>query len=253
MDDERLMTYRIMRVPNFRLLIGSKLLLFFFITNLFAATIPKQHYKKHTAIKTTQFSRNSYTGFSNLPWSLEVGLGHGKYQHMKFDDGNTVLARIGFGKGLLKYKSLLLGLELGVQTGNNSRLSIPHSTQQSLGGLSIDSEMKPMMDLLLSGKLYPQKKSGFFIQAKGGYAYRQWQFTRSSVNDLSRFDPELQVGLGWDVNRIVSLSLSYQRIFGENPNFKIVSQDCIAHVSGIPAENSVLLELSLYLNEKFWR
>lgn len=247
------MTYRIMSVRNLRLLIRSQLLLFFFIPTLFAATTSTQYHKKHTAKKITHHSDASYSGFSQLPWSFEVGIGHGTYQHMKYDDGNTVLARIGFGKGLVKYKSLLLGLELGVQTGNNSRLNIPHSTQQTLGGLSIDSEMKPMMDLLLIGKFHPEKKSGFFLQAKGGYAYRQWQFTRSSVNDLSRFNPEMQLGLGWDINRMASLSISYQRIFGQNPNFKIVSQDCIAHVDGIPTENSVLLELSLYLNEKFGR
>lgn len=97
------------------------------------------------------------------------------------------------------------------------------------------------------GKIYLQ--TNFFTQIKVGPIYRRWQFTRGSVNDLVKINPELQLGAGFDMNRIVSISLSYQRIFGNDPNFKIISENCLAHVSGIPGENSVILGLSIYLDE----
>lgn len=188
---------------------------------------------------------------SNLPWSLEIGLGYGKYQNMISSDGKTVLSRIGFGKEFFRYKSFHAGMEMGVQTGDNARLSIPESTQLLLGGLPVDTVIKPMLDILVRGKLSFPKYTSFYSQVKAGAIWRQWQFTRSSVNDLSKINPELQIGVGWDINRIASLSLSYQHVFGGHPNFEVVSDDCQAHVSAIPSENSIILGLSIYLNERF--
>src|SRR5205814_85253 len=132
---------------------------------------------------------------------------------------------------------------------NTARLSVPESIQNQLGGLPVDSTIKPSLDLLLTGKVYPLSKRIFFTQIKVGAISRRWQFTRGSINDVSQVNPEIQVGIGYDINKLVSLSFSYQGVFGNNPDFKIVSEDCLAHVSGIPGESSIILGLSIYLDE----
>lgn len=232
------------------------------ISNAFAITYPQQTYKHKNHVKMkrstvtkakpkTKTVSKSSEDITHLPWSLEIGLGYGKYQNMIASDGKTVLSRIGFGKEFFSYKIFHMGMEVGVQTGDNARLSIPESTQILLGGLPVDTVIKPMLDMLIKGKLSLPKYTSIYSQVKAGVIWRQWQFTRSSVNDLSKIDPELQVGIGWDINRIASLSLSYQHIFGGHPNFQVLSNDCEARVSAIPNENSVILGLSIYLNERF--
>lgn len=190
---------------------------------------------------------------SSLPWSLEIGLGYGQYLHMARNDGTTVLARMGIAKELLHIQTFRAGMEMGVQSGNTMRLEVPLDTEYQMGGLHMSSTIKPSLDLLLTGKFYSRNRN-FFIQIKAGPVWRHWQFVRSAVNDISEVDPEIQLGIGYDINRVASLSLSYQGIFGKNPDFKIVSEnyilgDCYARVSGIPGENSIILGLSFSLDE----
>ena len=203
----------------------------------------------YAANKTPQADKSFHPFSSHLPWSLEVGLGYGKYQNMLRSDGTTVLARIGIAKQIVRMQAFSAGIEMGVQSGNTARLSVPDSIENELGGLPVDSTIKPSLDLLLTAKVYPLTKRIFFTQIKAGAISRRWQFTRGSVNDVSKVNPEIQIGIGYDVNRVASVSLSYQGIFGNNPDFKIVTEDCLAHVSGIPGENSVILGLSVYLDE----
>lgn len=185
-----------------------------------------------------------------LPWSLEVGLGYGRYLDMYRNDGNTVLSRIGIGKELLNYDLFHGGAELGVQSGNNSRPRVSQSVLNQLGGLQIDSVIKPMLDLLLTARFYPNCCTPIFGQLKAGATWRIWQFTRTTVNDISKVDPEIQVGIGYDVNRFFRLSLSYQGIFGQNANFNTKCPTCSTRMwGGIPSENSVIFGMSMLLDK----
>lgn len=246
---------------------GVSLFLAGFISHASAATPRSHETKTHKAIKVkksknaiihpkkilhseTHLSPSAFSYSMSLPWSLEIGLGYGKYQNMLYSDGKTVLARIGIGKEIWRSKLFRTGMEVSVQTGNTSRLSIPSSTQALLGGLPVESTIKPMMDFLLTGKRYLSTYPTFYSQIKVGAIWRQWQFTRSTVNDVSKINTELQFGMGWDVNKTTSITLLYQHIFGGHPSFEVVSDDCIAHVSKIPIENSIILGLSINLDRR---
>lgn len=184
-----------------------------------------------------------------LPWSLEIGLGYSSYSHMSANEGNTVLARIGIAKELLHLQQLHAGMEMGVQSGNTGGLNVPQHTLDVLGGLAIESIMKPTMDILVTSKFYPSRYNSSFTQIKAGLMLRQWQFNRGSINNMTKINPEIQIGIGRDINRIVSLALSYQRIVGNAPNFQITSENCYARVAGIPGESGIILGLSIYLDE----
>ena len=184
-----------------------------------------------------------------LPWSLEVGLGYGRYQNMYHNDGNTVLSRIGVGTELINYNMFHGGLELGVQTGDNARPKVSQNVLNQLGGLQIDSTIKPMLDLLLTARVYPTCYD-IFAQIKAGAVWRTWQFTRTTVNDVSKVDSELQIGIGYDINRSFRMSLSYQGIFGENGGFNASCPTCATRFwGGIPSENAVILGMSILLDK----
>lgn len=184
-----------------------------------------------------------------LPWSLELGWGYGEYLHMYGNDGKYVLSRIGIAKEIVKLKWLHTGLEIGIQGGNVGRLNVPQTTLNLMGGLAINSIMKPTIDLLITNKLYLPNYNSLYTQIKAGIIMRRWQFTEGSINDITLYNPEIQFGIGRDINRLISLSLSYQLIAGKNPNYQIITNNCLGHVASMPGENAVILGLSIYLNE----
>lgn len=181
------------------------------------------------------------------PWSLEVGLGLGQYEDMQSSDGNTALGRLGIGKNLLHWKQLYAGIESAFQTGNDARVSASPIIINTMGGLPLDTVMKSTLDLLLTGKWYPTIENPLFFLIKGGLILRRWQFRLNTVNDLTRVSPELQLGAGTDISPSASLSLSYQRIQGSDPHLHLVSADGLAAITSIPAENALILDLSLSL------
>ncbi len=181
------------------------------------------------------------------PWSLELGLGLGRYQDMESSDGDTALGRIGIGKNLFNWKRLRAGIETAFQTGNDARVSAPSTVTDALGGLSVDTVMKSTLDLLLTGKIYPELESSAFFLVKGGLILRRWQFRLNTVNDLTRVSPELQLGAGVDISPCASLSLAYQRIQGSDPNLHLNSAGNLAAITSIPCENALILGLSLSL------
>lgn len=109
------------------------------------------------------------------------------------------------------------------------------------------SQFKPTFDLLLTGKLYPALSKPIFTLLKGGLILRRWEFDRDSIIGLTRVYPEFLIGAGVDISSSASLSLSYQRINGGSPNWRLVSADGPARASAIPAENALLLDLTLSL------
>lgn len=203
-------------------------------------------YKSIFFIFLTCLSVNVFAVKAVLPWSLEIGLGYGQYQNMYVSDGQVFLARVGIAKEVIQYLALHGGMELGIQSGNTARLKISDSEKYALGGLPIDTTIKPMLDMLLTGKVYTQLDSPLYGIFKAGAIVRHWQFNnRGSINDITRVDPEFQLGVGMDVAKRLSLSLSYQGIIGRNPDFKIISPDCEAHVSNISGMNSVVLGITI--------
>lgn len=178
-------------------------------------------------------------------WSVSASLGMTHYQNMFSSDGETAIGRLALGRELITRSWGTLGLELGVQNGNTMRYVPSQSAIDALGGLPIQTTVKPMLDLLATVKTMPLGNTAMVGLVKGGVAYRHWQFNdRDSINDCSQLAGEFQVGVGYALNERASLSLVYQGIYGANPHFTLNSAAMTGHVSNIPIQNGVLLGLT---------
>lgn len=195
------------------------------------------------------------------PWSVIGGLGYTWYdfgyvggdsadrtaQH-SIGDGQTAFGRFAVARQITHFKFINLGLELGVQSGNTMRLDIPQDTLNLLGGLPIQANIKPMLDLLATATTEPLMNMPVFAVVKAGIAYRRMQINdRVTVNDLSQVGFEVQAGLGTNITDRAKLSLVYQGVFDGNTNFTVNTLVGTGHVSNIPAQNGVLLNLSYIL------
>lgn len=182
---------------------------------------------------------------SNL-WSVTASLGYSVYQDMFRDDGQAAIGRLAIGRMLFDSNQLAFGVEVGVQNGKTMRLAVPQVLLDELGGLPIQSTLNPMLDLLATVKTAPLGASSMYGQLKGGIAYRRWQFdNRDSINDLSQVAGEVQAGLGYAISSHADLNLSYQGVFGGNPNFTVNTINQTGHVNTIPMQNGVLLGVTL--------
>ncbi|KTD72569.1 hypothetical protein [Legionella tucsonensis] len=178
------------------------------------------------------------------PWSLTGSLGYTVYEDMYRGDGQTAVGRFAIGRDVYTGHSLTWGLEMGVQNGNTMRYFPSQAAVDALGGLPIQTTVKPMLDLLATLKSNSFGTTPVFAQLKGGIAYRRWQFNdRDSINDKSQIAGEVQAGLGCAISERASLSLSYQGVFGSNPDFRFNADSATGRVSNIPIQNGVLLGL----------
>ncbi|WP_133129027.1 hypothetical protein [Legionella nagasakiensis] len=180
------------------------------------------------------------------PWSVTGSLGYTVYEDMYRDDGQTALGRFAIGRDVYTGNSLTWGFEVGVQSGNTMRYFPSFEAIDALGGLPIQTTVKPMFDALVTLKTASFGTTPIFAQLKGGIAYRHWQFNdRDSINDKSQIAGEVQAGLGCSISERASLSLSYQGIFGSNPDFRFNADSATGRVSNIPVQNGVLLGLTV--------
>lgn len=194
--------------------------------------------------------RNDILSSSNrpTPWAITGSLGFTKFNNMYKGDSNTALGRFAIEHKLFRYNIGVIGFEIGVQNGNTMRILASQEAQDSLGGLPIQSTVKPMMDLLITLKTtnFSVIKIPFLAQFKFGSGYRHWQFNdRDTINDLSQWAGEIQSGLGYPINEKASLALLYQGLFGSNPNFILNKTNQTGHVTHIPIQHGVLLGLSI--------
>jgi hypothetical protein len=182
---------------------------------------------------------------SALPWVAIGSVGYTTYQNVGDCEGQSAFGRFAIGKEIFATNHTNFGLELGVQSGNNMILEVSEASLDELGGVPIQSTIKPLIDLLATVKIKPST-SPFFADMKGGAAYRHWQFDgRNSVRDISKIAGEVQVGVGLSVGSFTSLSLLYQRIFGGDPNFTLNQACPSGRVSTIPTQQGVMLSFSI--------
>lgn len=180
------------------------------------------------------------------PWSVTGSLGYTVYEDMFRDDGQTALGRFGIGRDVYVGNSLSWGVEVGVQSGNTMRYYPSREAIEALGGLPIQTMVKPMLDALVTLKTTSFGATPIFGQLKGGIAYRRWQFNdRDSINDKSQIAGEVQAGLGYAISEQFNLSLSYQGVFGSNPDFRLNADKDTGQVSHIPAQHGMLLGLTV--------
>ncbi|MDR3441468.1 MAG: hypothetical protein P4L65_00450 [Legionella sp.] len=179
------------------------------------------------------------------PWSVTASLGFSQFQNMHSNDGDTAIGRLAIGRDVYQAEKLGFGLELGVQNGNAMRLSVPQESIDLLGGLPIQTTLKPVLDLQATIKTQPLYGMPVIAQLKGGIAYRMWQFdNRDSIANQSKIAGTVQAGLGYQINDRAMVNLMYQGVFGGNPHFSANANDLTGHVSNIPVQNGVLLGLN---------
>ena len=189
------------------------------------------------------------------PWLAVASLGYTVIENSGPGTGETALGRFAIGKDLYEWgerdtvsnpfnASLMnFGFEFGVQNGTTLSLLSPRNTN----GLYENSTLRPMLDLLGTMTVSPMESLPFFLSAKLGLAYRQWQQDNQLINNLSQVTGELQVGLGVPVGDAAALSIVYQGIYGSSPDITQDTGENTLHINNIPAQNSVLLSLTLLL------
>lgn len=185
------------------------------------------------------------------PWIFTGGLGYARFDNAYKSDGDTALGRLAIGKEFYQSDELAfgsemsLGLEVGIQSGNNMRMDVPQPILDILGSLPIQSTIKPAIDALVTLRTNTLQNAPIFTQLKAGIAYRQWQFEdRDSIDTLSEVAPELQVGLGYLINERAFATLVFQEIFGGNPDFTVNATNLTGKVYNIPSQSALILGIS---------
>ncbi len=192
------------------------------------------------------------------PWSVIGGLGYTWYNsgydggptadptaQNAIGDGQTAFGRLAIARDIGAFKRLRLDLEVGVQSGNPMRLNISQATLDVLGGLPIQTTIKPMLDLLASATTDTLANTPAFGVLKAGIAYRRMQVNdRVTVNDLSQAAFEVQAGLGMNISEQTSLALMYQGVFDGDTHFTVNTVNGTGHISNIPYQNGVILTIS---------
>lgn len=196
------------------------------------------------------------------PWSVIGALGYTWYDfgyhggasadpsaQAAIGDGQTAFGRFAIARDLVKLRAAQFGVELGVQSGNTMRLDIPQATLDLLGGMPVQADIKPMIDLLATATTEPlMSQCPVYSILKAGIAYRRVQINdRVTVNDLDQVSFELQAGLGAAITKRAQLTLLYQGILSGSTNFTVNTVAGTGHVSNIPTQNGLLLALSYTL------
>ncbi len=190
---------------------------------------------------------------SALPWHFYATLGYVNYEDML--DKNVAIERIAGARDLFNTHNVIFGLELGVQTGLDSRLLTAQENIDALGGTTIQAVISTFFDVLGTIRtpvpaLPALKKNDFdFMKhadvfTKVGMAYRQMHFGSSAINPKVNINPEVQVGVTMFLTSHASISLAYQGIYAKGVGLRVNGTDprsATAHVQSIPTQNGGLV------------
>ncbi len=174
------------------------------------------------------------------PWFTSINVGYGHYNEMFRQDGTYPLLRISFGKELISAANTHLGLELGAETGNTMRLTVPQNLLDQVGGMACKTIMKPPIDLLVTSRTLMNKNISILL--KGGAALWTWQFDSCSSKDIIDVSPEVQVGLGYTINDNSFVQLLYGYTKGSAFNYFITAEKL--EFIGTPNQHKLLLGIT---------
>lgn len=197
------------------------------------------------ALFTQTANANTCFDCNGLRWGFSGSIGATNYRQAYANDGQSILGRLSLNAQYDVTESLNVGLDIGVQNGNTMRLDIPKPVLDMLGGEPITVVIKPLLDALVTIKVTPFDNPGLFGFVKGGIAYRQLQVDRNEVNNLTKTNPELQVGLGYGVSDNGALFLGFQHVFGSNPNYQVNPLTETGYIKALPSQDSILMGLSI--------
>lgn len=175
-----------------------------------------------------------------IPIQASVGMGYVGYRDAYKNDGNTIAGRVALGVIPFHWQKADLGVEVGVQSGNRMRLDESQDVLDQLGGLPIQTTIKPIADLLATLHVGLDKVGKVFVLIKGGIAYRRWQFDRDTISSLDKVNGEVQAGLGVKISPRTNLVAYYQGIYGGSVRFKVrngTAGDATGSVNNIPTQH----------------
>ncbi len=226
--------------------------------------------KKTLLILIILFSTSSIAGTmadkQSMSWLFNTGIGYVNYEDMV--DANTTVLRLSAAHDIFHYNiygsTARFGLEVGAQTGLDSRLMTSQTLINNLGGTAIQTVIKPFWDLLgtialpilvhdsfkSSIQKIPQHENlldsltSLEVLAKFGFAYRQMHFDRDTIKPKYQISPEVQVGLSKVISKHMIISLVYQGVYSGNVGLITSSTNPLlatGTVKNIPMQNGGLL------------
>ncbi|MBA2651647.1 MAG: hypothetical protein H0U73_05200 [Tatlockia sp.] len=182
------------------------------------------------------------------PWAVHGAFGMASFPGVPNQEGQTAVGRLSLGHALLTNALGQAGFEAGIQSGNTLHLLLPEESIEVLGGVPLKAEIKPLLDGLIGLKTRPFPGLPLITWLKGGVAYRQLQVDQLEVNHLKGFSPEIQIGLGYQINENASINLGYQKIWGKNPELIVDPETRTGILRNLPEQQALMLGVSF----NFW-
>lgn len=190
-------------------------------------------------------------------WSILAGIGYNRYQNTNSGDNDTAAGRLALGVTLpTHWRALDLGFETGIQNGNSMKLSTVQGNSEQCGvsgTTSIQTTVKPVVDLLATAHLSLNSAKTIFVVAKVGAAYRKWQFDRASIPNNSQINDEVQAGFGIKLTPNTTLTATYQGVGILNSDVKVDTginkhgATSIKSIKNIPTQHGVFLNIGTTL------
>jgi hypothetical protein len=157
------------------------------------------------------------------------------------DETGSIAGRLVLGLEVHESEPVIWGVELGVQSGSDVRLD---GSEANIGtyGLPIEAKLKPLADILITAKTESDPEQPWSVFGKVGAALRQLSLSNRSSSDdsITRFAPEVQLGVGYQVSKKATLVLYYQGIYAES-NAGIGLNNGNVEIDHIPMQNGGFL------------
>lgn len=199
-------------------------------------THPTSHTIIYTQADQTAQRLLAYTAFT---------AGYGKFQNASQGSGETPVGRIAIGTLWQLNKNVLLGGEIGIQSGNRMQLS--NNVAAAFGyssSLPLFLTVKLPIDMLAVLKYHFE--SPFFVQIKPGVVYLRTMTDSIDIPSQSKLLPELQVGAGFDLTCNTRIVLSYQQFFGQTPTLtNINSATGTANLNHVPSWQAGIISFEI--------
>ncbi len=158
------------------------------------------------------------------------------------DETGSIAGRLVLGLHAYETEPMIWGLEVGVQSGSDLRLD---ASEEVVGtyGLPIRADLEPLADILLTVKTESSHEEPWSAFGKVGAALRELSLSdRSSSQDtITRFAPEVQLGVGYQVSHKATLVLYYQGIYAESDADVSLDNEGNTQIDNIPMQNGGFL------------
>jgi hypothetical protein len=145
-------------------------------------------------------------------YSVKISGGYGLYQDVYRNDGATGIIRVAVADQIPVTNLFMAGAELGIQTGSRMRLTDATVAPLVYVTLPIFITITPPIDLLLTAER--KFTSSLSLFGKLGVSYFNMMCDSQTIKSNAFFEPELQIGAGYQLTEKAKIEIAYQRIGG---------------------------------------